>query len=345
MYTIPPKKMLILYILDILKKYSDENHRLSQKEIAGILEREYSISADRKAIKRNLMNLLDSGYDLEYTEIPRKGKNGAEEIIQTDWYLNRDFTDAELRLLIDSLLFSKAIPYNQCKALIEKLAGLSNAYFDPKIRHIRNMPEKPPENKELFYTIETLDEAISAGKKVAFRYNTYNLDKTPRPRRDRNGAPVEYTVSPYQMAATNGRYYLICGNARFGGVSNYRVDRISCIRILDEAITPMKEVKGLEHGLDLPQHMAEHIYMFAGESVRVRFKAKRKLIGDVLDWFGRDVALSDTGGDEMFVSVKVNEQAMFYWAMQYGNSVEVLEPKELREKILNAAVAMAEKHK
>jgi len=121
MYTIPPKKLLIMSILDILKRYSDENHRLSQKEIVEILKREYAMTADRKAIKRNLMNLIDFGYDIEFTETKRVNKNGEEESIYSDWYLNREFTDAELRLLIDSLLFSKHMPYSQCKALIEKL--------------------------------------------------------------------------------------------------------------------------------------------------------------------------------------------------------------------------------
>ena len=36
-YTIPPKKMVIINILDILKRYTDENHKLSQKQIADIL--------------------------------------------------------------------------------------------------------------------------------------------------------------------------------------------------------------------------------------------------------------------------------------------------------------------
>ena len=38
------------------------------KEIIEILENEYDMVADRKAIKRNLMNLLDFGYNLEFTE-------------------------------------------------------------------------------------------------------------------------------------------------------------------------------------------------------------------------------------------------------------------------------------
>ena len=33
MSDVHPKKLLILYILDILQKYTDEEHTLSQKEI------------------------------------------------------------------------------------------------------------------------------------------------------------------------------------------------------------------------------------------------------------------------------------------------------------------------
>ena len=144
MDSMQPKKLLIINILDILKKYTDEDHRLSQKEIAEILETEYDMKADRKAIKRNLMNLIEFGYEIEYSEALRMVKNSKGELeesyILSDFYLVRDFTDAELRLLIDSLLFSKHIPYSQCKELIEKIEGLSNKYFRNKVKHIRNLP-------------------------------------------------------------------------------------------------------------------------------------------------------------------------------------------------------------
>ena len=74
MYTKQPKKMIIINILDILKRYTDENHRLSQREIMDILEREYDMKVDRKAVKRNLMNLIDFGYQVEYSESIRQGK-------------------------------------------------------------------------------------------------------------------------------------------------------------------------------------------------------------------------------------------------------------------------------
>ena len=120
MYGKQPKKMLIMNILDILKRYTDEDHRLSQKEIMDILEREYGMKAERKAVKRNLLNLIDYGYNVEYSESVRINKRGEEETVYTDWYLEREFSDAELRLLIDSLLFSRHLPYSQCKMLIEK---------------------------------------------------------------------------------------------------------------------------------------------------------------------------------------------------------------------------------
>lgn len=39
MYAQQPKKLMIINILDILRKYTDEDHRLSQKEIVDILEK------------------------------------------------------------------------------------------------------------------------------------------------------------------------------------------------------------------------------------------------------------------------------------------------------------------
>ena len=330
MYTAQPKKMLNINILEILKKYSDENHRLNQKEIIDLLESEYQMTVDRKAVKRNLMNLLDFGYELEYTETIRTNKKGEQETLYSDWYLVRDFTDAELRLLIDSLLFSKHIPYSQCKELIGKLEALSNKYFKAKVKHIRTLPEKMPNNKQIFYSIEILDEAISKGKKVEFKYNDFGTDKKLHPRQNSDGKDRKYIVNPYQMAATNGRYYLIANYDRYSNISHYRIDKISDIKILDE---PVKKQSELAESINLPKHMAEHIYMFSGESSRVTMRIDKFLVNDVVDWFGRDVSFYDETEDEVTASVIVNLKAMRYWAMQYANHIEVLKPVQLREQI------------
>jgi predicted DNA-binding transcriptional regulator YafY len=206
------------------------------------------------------------------------------------------------------------------------------------------MPENLPENKELFYTVEVLDEAISKNKMVAFNYTEYCIDKKRHRRKDGSGKPYLYEVSPCQMVATNGRYYLICNLRNKESAANYRVDRIVNIQILDEPAKPMREIKGLEHGLDLPRHMAEHIYMFSGESKTVTFRLKKYIISDVVDWFGKDAIIQDNSVDEAIATVRVNEHAMFYWAMQYGEHVEVLEPQSLRERITKTVKQLCEKY-
>ena len=335
MNAIPSKKLNIMLILEILRKYSDQDHRLSQQKIAELVEQEYSMKIDRKAVKRNLMNLVDMGYEIEYSENARKNKDGEEDTVYTDFYLDRDITDAELRLLIESLLFSKYIPYSQCKELIEKLKGLSSKYFGESMKYIRAMPENHSENKQLMLTIEILDEAISNGKKVAFHYTEYRTDKRRHIKRNEDGVR-EYKVSPYRMAIANARYFLICSHDT-KGLFHYRLDGIADIRLLDEPSRPMKDVKGHESDMDLSRYMAEHIHMFSGESTRVTFRAKTTMTGAIFDWFGIDsVRISDETKDEMTVCVNVNEQDMLYWALQYGKYVEVLSPEGLRSAVRDA---------
>lgn len=344
MYGKQPKKMLIMNILDILKRYTDEDHRLSQKEIMDILEREYDMKVERKAVKRNLLNLIDYGYHVEYSESVRINKKGEEEIIYTDWYLERDFSDAELWLLIDSLLFSRHIPYSQCKTLIEKLENLSNRYFKSRVKHIQTLPDNELPNRQLFYTIEILDQAITKGRQVSFHYNEYHTDKMLHPRIDHEGNVRTYIVNPYQMAAVNGRYYLICNYDKYDDVSNYRVDRITDIQLLDTPVKPMKNMKGLEHGLNLPKHMAEHVYMFTGESVPVTFRAKKYLLTDLFDWFGKEMQFTDETEEEVTVRVTVNLDAMRKWALQYALHVKVLKPERLVEMLREDVKQAAEQY-
>jgi predicted DNA-binding transcriptional regulator YafY len=275
---------------------------------------------------------MEMGYEINFSEALRMfpNKDGVleESYILSDFYLERDFTDAELRLLIDSLLFSKHIPYSQCKKLVDKLSGLSNQYFKSRVRFISTLPETTPKNKELFYTIEILDEAIAKGKQVAFTYNEYGTDKKLHPKRQR-----EYIVNPYQMAATNGRYYLIGNYDKYDNLANYRLDRITGIRLLDTPVKPVRQVEGMKNGLYLPKHMAEHLYMFSGESVPVTFRMKKTILNDVIDWFGTEIAFSDETEDEVTARVTVNWSAMRYWAQQYCRFVRILTPTDLADTV------------
>ncbi len=333
MYTKQPKKLLIMNILDILRKFSDADHRLSQQDILHILQTEYEMKADRKAVKRNLMDLIDFGYDINYSEKVRIKSNGDDEIVYTDWYIEREFTDAELRLMIDSLLFSKQIPYSQCRMIINKITGLSNKYFKTKMKHVCSLPNNQPRNDELFFTIEILDESIEKNRKVMFLYGEYGTDKKLHTRLTEDGEPKKYIVNPYQMVAANGRYYLIANVDKYDNISHFRVDKISDIQMLDDSAKPIEKITGLQNGLDLPKHMAEHIYMFSGESSHISMITTPDMAGQLIDWFGSGVTFTDRTEDSVIAHVTANEKAMRYWALQYAPYVTILSPKKLADSI------------
>lgn len=339
MYVKQPKRLLVMNILDILNRYTDENHRLSQKEISDILKREYGMHADRKAIRRNLLNLIDCGYPIEYSEtvrmIPNKTTGALEEsYILSDFYLERNFTDGELRLLIDSLLFSKHIPYSQCKELVGKLEGLSNIYFSSRIKHIARMPDDKANNKQIFLNIELLDEAISLSRKVSFHYLEYGTDKKLHKKMRPDGTVREYIISPYQMAAKEGKYYLICNYDKYDDISNYRIDRIADIKILDEQAKPFEKLKWSNgRTLDLVEYMRAHPYMCSSENVHVKFRISRAMISDIIDMFGSDVRFSDEDESGVTVSTVTNEMAVEQFAKNFSPNVVVLEPRELRNRL------------
>lgn len=338
MYTKQPKKLLIMNILEILRKYTDADHRLSQKEIAEILKTEYNMVADRKAIRRNILDLMDCGYNIEYSEkvrmVPNQKTGELEEsYIWSDFYLEHPFSDGELRLLIDGLLFSKHVPYSQCGELVEKLAGLSNIYFHSRVKHIARMREDQTDNKQIFLNVELLDEAISRKRKVSFRYLEYGTDKMQHPRKRSDGSE-EYVVSPYQMAAREGKYYLICNFDPYNDISNYRLDRICDLKILDEPVKPFETLMWSNgQPLDLAMYMKEHPYMYSSENVLAKFRVARPMISDVIDLFGKDVIFSDEDETGVTASVYTNEMALEQFAKNFAPDVVVLEPQRLRNQL------------
>lgn len=326
------KKRWIIYLYRILQKYTDENHPLTQKEISDILYQDYGIRPDRKAISRNLEELLAAGVPLAYHEKQRLRQDGTDEILRTDWYIEHEFTNSELRLLIDGVMFSKHIPSAQRKELIQKLEGLASVHFHSRMQHIRNLAPREADRSQLFYTIEVLDEAISAGKQVEFEYCSYDIDKQLKPRLREDCTVRKYQMNPYQLVTKHGRYYLICNYAKYEGIAHYRVDRIREIRLLDTPATPCPAAVCE----DLAQHMQEHIYMFTGESISVTLRVNRGILNDVIDYFGLDVELFDATDTDVMVNVHVNEEDLIRWAVQYCTQAEIVSPPALRQRVMDA---------
>lgn len=327
MYATGNKKMLNMLILEILRVYTDEDHALSQQDIIKMLEKNYWMSCDRRSVKNNILCLKELGYEISMEHGYR--------------LLSREFDEADLRILIDSVLFSRAISTKQAQSMIDKIRGLASRYFNAKVKYVSNLPELPrTDNKQAIYAMDSLNDAIAGKKKISFIYNDIGLDFKLHPRRQE-----PYIVNPYQIVANNGRFYLIGNVDKYDDVAHFRVDKMTDVKILDQKAKPMKQVPELSHGLNLPKHMAEHVYMFSGESVDIKIKTTVDLMSELVDWFGHEFRILQHDDKNMIIRLKCNRSAMRYWALQYGPYVEIIEPIDLREQLLVDAEEMVRKYK
>lgn len=320
------KRMVNLLILEILKEETDADHRITQQEIMHLLKARYGVECDRRTVKSNIDYLRDCDYDID-TE------GGC-------CLLSRDFDDTELRMLIDSVLFSKLISEKQAKKLIEKLEGQSSRYFRAKVANISSLSDlNHPDNKQIMYSLDAIDDAIEGDQKIRLEMLHYGVDLVQH--RSTSGAHV---VSPYRTVANNGKYYLICWDEKYCNICYLRIDRMADVTILEEKRRPLHTIPGYENGLNLPQHMAEHVYMFSGEGVPIKLRMKQNYMDDLVDWFGKDITILQQEENSLVVRVKCNEQSMLYWALQYGRAVEILEPQSLRNRIRNILDDMVQRY-
>ncbi|MCH5183552.1 MAG: transcriptional regulator [Oscillospiraceae bacterium] len=325
MDSLEPKKLALIRILQILKKYSDFDHPLTQEEIADHLEREYGIVIERKAISRNLSLLKEAGYEIE------SNRSGS--------YLEeREFEDAELHMLIDGVLSSKHIPAKHSKDLIEKLCNMSNQYFRSHVKNIFSVNDwSKTDNQAMFYNIELVDDAIERSRQIEFDYNKYGLDKKLH-------RTTTHRASPYQLILHNQRYYLMAFNERWHNIAYYRLDHITNMSVTDAVLTPIRTLEGYENGIDYKTLSTALPYMYTDKPQPVELIADIGIVDQIIDWFGTDIHLQKLDENRIKVTLKVSLLAMEFWAMQYLNSVEVTKPESLRQTIKKNLSAAMQKY-
>ena len=312
---------------------------MSQQQICDVIEKEYDIPVHRATIKRNIDELMDAGYGIRCTKkvarsyTDRETGDKEENIIYKGLYYQHDFTESELHMIIDGLLFSRSVPYKERKALIKKLCDLNSTHFSKRIEHVHSMSADAPQNPKLFENIQLLDEAIAKGKQVEITYGYFGTDMKLHETLNEDGTVKKHLLNPYQLVASEGKYYLICNKENYDNVVNYRVDRITGVRILETAVKAKNRVNGLEDGLKLEKYLFQHVNMFAGEPEEVEFIVPKKNVSLVIDFFGTHVSYFPRPDGTYSCRLQTSREAMKHWAAQFAAIVRVVSPPELVEEV------------
>lgn len=309
------QKLKIIYLYDILKRQTDQDHGITMRQILSQLEA-YGVTAERKSIYEDIALLRDVyGADI-----------GTERAAGGSSYrlLSRDFELPELKLLVDAVQSSKFITQKKTDELIQKLESLASMHEASELQgqvyvhgRIKTM------NETIYYNVDAVNEGIVKNRMISFRYFEWTPDGRKRLRRD----GVLYTVSPLALSWDNENYYLIAVEKNEHQIRHYRVDKMLDIRCTDSP----RIIDNDSVGFDTAKYSRSLFGMFAGKQERVTMRCDNTLAGAVIDRFGSDImALPDNDSFTFTVDVKVSPQ-FFAWLCGLEDKITIVSPLETRE--------------
>jgi predicted DNA-binding transcriptional regulator YafY len=316
-------KSRILYILQILYKYTDEENTISITEIIDLLEKQ-GIVAHRRTIMTDIESIAESGVDI----ITIKST-------QNRYFIgNRDFEFAEVKLLVDAVESSKLITQKKSNELIRKLSTLvskhqaselnSHVYVDQRIK---------PENEEIYYTVDAIHSAINCNKQIEFKYYQYTGKKE---KIFKNSGSV-YILSPYALIWSEDHYYAIGFNKKHGKISKFRVDRMAqtTVTAIDSIPKPVK--------FDVAQYAKSVFEMFDGDTKSVELKCTNDLMDVIVDRFGENVNTMELGSNCFKAIVDISISPTFYgWVFGFGSKMSILAPAEVKGEFIEMARSVAQ---
>jgi predicted DNA-binding transcriptional regulator YafY len=314
------QKLKLLYLMKILEEKTDDQHALTVGELIEALGR-YDIAAERKSIYDDIEALRLFGLDIETVRSKTTG-----------YYLaGRTFELPELKLLVDSVQSSKFITHKKSMTLIKKIESLCSAYEAQSLsRQVFVAGRIKTMNESIYYNVDNIHTGIGDNRKISFQYFEYAITKEKVLRRDGE----RYVVSPFALTWDNENYYLIAYDSDASRIKHYRVDKMTDIQI-----TPERR-DGLEHfkNLDVAVYSKKLFSMFSGEEETVRIEFTNRLIGVVIDRFGKDVAVVPSDDEHFIARVGVAVSPQFLaWIAGFGNEARVLSPDSVVDSIRKLA--------
>lgn len=311
------QKTKILNILNILQEETDEKHPISTKSLMEKLEAR-GIKSERKSIYDDINSLMDYGVDI----LKVSSRNGG------GYYLaSRDFEEAEVKLLVDAVSSSRFITVKKSRELIKKLEKLTSRHQAVELeRRIFVAGRVKTENESVFYAVDHLNRAMQENSQIRFHYSEWNEKKELVFRK----GGLWYQVSPWALLWNDENYYLMAYDQDSREMKHYRVDKMSEVTMIGEK----RDGRKLYEAMDMAGFVNKTFGMFGGKEEMVTLLLQKRLIGVVLDRFGKDIFLHGEGEDQWVKArVKVAVSGPFFgWLFGLGTDIRILSPQGVREE-------------
>lgn len=176
--------------------------------------------------------------------------------------------------------------------------------------------------------LPVVQDAVSRDRKLLIRYQ--------KP----NGETSERTVDPLGLVAKGPAWYLVANTPE--GFRTFRVSRIEKATMLDVAVERPPD-------FDLCAHWKSSTEAFREKRGRypVTMRLDRRLAEKLLHWRAAKVLSTDQPDPDGWVTLRAefeDEEHACFMALGMGARAEVLEPSELRERLVATAAAVIAKY-
>lgn len=310
------QKLKLLYLSKIFIENTDAEHPMTLKELSSQLAK-YEISAERKSLYDDIEMLRVFGLDICVVRDR-----------QVRYYAGKHtFEVAELKLLVDAVQSSKFITEKKSNALIKKLESLCSRYEASSLhRQVTVSNRLKAENEEIFCNVDMIHRAISAGRRICFRYFEWSAEK----RRVLKREGAFYCISPWALVWDDENYYMIGYDSEASALKHYRVDKMLELYIAKETREGEKEFSAL----DMTQYSKQVFGMYGGELCNVRLSCDASLAGVVLDRFGKDIVIANHGERFEFTAKVMISPNFYSWVLGFGNRVRVVSPSFVADRVV-----------
>ncbi len=307
------QKIKILYLMKLFLERTDEQHAVTMAEILEYLAAN-GINAERKTIYDDLETLRLFGLDILYQK-------------PTGYFLgSREFELAELKLLVDAVQASRFITERKSRELIRKLEGLTSHYEAGQLqRQVYVTDRIKTMNESIYYNVDKIHTAISGNVQITFQYFEWTASREMKLRKDGE----KYKVSPWILSWSDENYYLLAYDEQAEMVKFYRVDKMLK---LDLTAEPRQGKEHFEH-FNLAEFSRKTFGMYAGEEEHVTLVCENRLIGVIIDRFGKEAAIRKADEEHFLITVKANVSGQFYgWLTGLGTGVRIQSPQKVAEE-------------
>ena len=297
---------------------------------AGELARRLEVS--ERTIQRDMEALSIAGVPV----VAERGAGGGWALVEgyrtnltglNDAEIQSLFTAATPTRLLSDLSLDKAADAAHVK-LLAALPAASRSLAEYARERIHVDAAGWGGGEERAPHLRTIQEAVWQGRKLFITYA-----------RGCERQDAELTVDPLGLVAKGGVWYLVA--ALEGDVRSYRVSRVRAARLSDEE-------SSRPEGFDLAAFWAESVARFKTEVPRyfATLRAHKSVV-PVLYYAGRFSRVEEAKEPdaEGWAIVRMRfqfEEDACGLALGFGTKVEVLEPEDLREKVLKMAERVVE---